>query len=461
METTPYSSRKRNRRRPLQEQRFSSYLTFGFRATVCLGTFFVAYCLVLLGLSPLLWQQQEESSVPTRNSTMKRGQALKPVLDPLLQKMKQVPGERMAENMAGAIKQKLETFRKKEGVTDASLMKQASEEIERVRRRRQDVAAKKAAEEEAASAAHQAAAVGADPGRRSGFVVLGMHRSGTSMLSGLLVSGLGYNVGAPLIGGAFDNEKGFFELVDAVLQNDEFMNLQRVWWSANVANYDHERALQDKKSGRARFSHGKKALAFLNDPDNAPWLQKDPRMCITLKTWLPLLNSEPAVVFTYRHPLEVALSLKKREKMFTLDHGLRLWIIYNMRAVQNSRDLCRVYSSNEAVLENPLTEVQRISDELTSRCGVPAPPHELTQEQVDKFVDPNLQHNKKDVERRNAQKEVIADQDGCKVYAFESEATTGSATYEREKDLYMKAMKVYCDLKSGKAYEEDYEWPEL
>ena len=48
--------------------------------------------------------------------------------------------------------------------------------------------------------------------QRDGFIVLGMHRSGTSMLSGLLVSGLGYNVGKPLIGAAFDNEKGFFEL---------------------------------------------------------------------------------------------------------------------------------------------------------------------------------------------------------------------------------------------------------
>ena len=33
-----------------------------------------------------------------------------------------------------------------------------------------------------------------------GFIVLGMHRSGTSMLSGLLVKGFGYETGGPLIG---------------------------------------------------------------------------------------------------------------------------------------------------------------------------------------------------------------------------------------------------------------------
>ena len=37
-------------------------------------------------------------------------------------------------------------------------------------------------------------------GRVSGFMVLGMHRSGTSMLSGLLVKGFGYETGGPLIG---------------------------------------------------------------------------------------------------------------------------------------------------------------------------------------------------------------------------------------------------------------------
>ena len=43
--------------------------------------------------------------------------------------------------------------------------------------------------------------------KRPGFIVLGMHRSGTSMLSGLLVEGFGYETGGPLIMPAFDNEK--------------------------------------------------------------------------------------------------------------------------------------------------------------------------------------------------------------------------------------------------------------
>jgi hypothetical protein len=184
-------------------------------------------------------------------------------------------------------------------------------------------------------------------------------------------------------------------------------------------------------------------------------------MCITLKTWIPLFANKPAALFTYRHPYEVALSLKKREKGFPLERGLRLWIIYNMRAIQNSAGLCRVLSSNEAVLADPLTEVQRISDELTSKCGMPAPPRKLEQTDVDKFVDPELQHNKKEREDKDAGKAVITDYDGCVVREYESSEKEGSDAHTREHALYIKAMEVYCDLKSGAAYKDDYQWPSL
>jgi hypothetical protein len=41
-------------------------------------------------------------------------------------------------------------------------------------------------------------------------------------------------------------------------------------------------------------------------------LLKDPRLCLTLRSWLPLFRKLPAVVFTYRHPIEVCQSLVAR-----------------------------------------------------------------------------------------------------------------------------------------------------
>jgi len=472
------SSSRRRKRRGAEHQRFASYLTFGGSTTVCMLLFLAAYAVTLLVLSPLLRQE-----APTE-TTMKRGSVLKPVVRSAVERVKklssplhhgnngngqvQTPGQVITEGIAGAVKRKWEDFRHNKGVTDAELLDKATREADELRnqkrvRRREfgSAGVVAAAGGGAGGTASKMQAFPAAPGKRTGFVVLGMHRSGTSLLSGLLANGLGYNTGGPLIGGHFDNVKGFFERIDVVLQNDEFMNQQKVWWNSNIPRYDSQKALDMKKESKLSFKEGQKALNFLNDPSNAPWLQKDPRMCITLKTWLPLLSSEPAVLFTYRHPLEVAMSLNRREKDFPVERGLRLWILYNERALKNSEGMCRVLSSNEAVFADPLKEVQRISDELTSKCGVPSPPEKLSKDVVDRFVDPSLQHHKKDEGDGDDRKEELANYDGCSVRDYDSSADPDSSEYQRERDLYLKAMKIYCDLQGGKAYEAGYEWPTL
>jgi hypothetical protein len=417
------------RHKPLQEQKFSNYLSFGFPVTVCLGVFLAIYTIILICASPLLMQEAPHEV------NMKRGTVLRPVVQ-------NIKNHLHGPSYAAARKQQSDNASKLIVLAEKEL-------IEKNRRR-----------DEAANEVEVKPLPGKQTDRK-GYILLGMHRSGTSMLGGLMVIGLGYNAGSPLIGGAFDNEKGFFELIPAVLQNDEFMNLQRVWWSANVINYNAEQALADKESGKAKFQQGARALAFLNNPDSAPWMQKDPRMCITLRTWLKLLNSEPAVVWTYRHPMEVAHSLIQREASFTLDHGLRLWIVYNMRGLQNSRDLCRVYSSNEAILADPLREVQRISDELTQKCGVPRPPRELTDDVVNKFIDTSLVHQGGKKKYGDGRAVIEKHGDDCPVYELETKSKVGSDQYEAELVLYRIAMKLYCDMKSGAAYKDDYdEWPE-
>lgn len=301
-------------------------------------------------------------------------------------------------------------------------------------------------------------------GKLPGFMILGMHRSGTSMLSGLLVKGFGYETGGPLIGASFDNEKGFYERVDVVLQNDEFLGAQDAGWSFNVVKYDSEKALQHKQQGKISFNEGKRALKFLNNHlKTQPYLQKDPRMCVLLPTWLSLLDEKPAILYTYRHPLEVALSLKQRESNFNLEHGFRLWINYNMLALQNSEGLCRVFSTNEAVINDPFNEVQRIKNELTEKCRVMAPPiYQLSSEIVDEFVDPKLQHNSnKRIAEKEKQGVLKQFGDNCEAKQFESAYLKGSANWKAEMEMYLLAMGVYCDLENGKAFRSDYEWPDL
>jgi hypothetical protein len=441
---TPSTGQKPRRKRNLKgklNQAVTSYISFGTYSTIFGGCFLVVYLLLMIGLIPLLYSDDPNSNVMPKRGDEQHALALNDV-------EKQVLG-----NMGKNIKEKLYAVRQLSGFTDRNLKDAVAKDFEGLRKKRQQAVS----EQQIQQPIINSDPIPPAPGRRPGFVVLGMHRSGTSMLSGLLVNGAGYNVGGPLIGAHVDNQKGFFERIDAVLQNDEFLKSQNMWWSSGIREYDSERALVELKANKIPWKEGRKALGFLNSPDNIPWLQKDPRMCITLKTWLPLLNGDPAVVFTYRNPLEVALSLMHREK-FALEHGIRLWIIYNMKAIQNSHGLCRVFSSNDAILANPLGEVQRISRELTTKCGVPDAPKKINQEDVDVFIDPNMQHGKREM---GAGKDTLVEIDGCVIPEYDSLLEPNTPDHEREMSLYKTAMQIHCAFKSGQAFEDGYVWPEL
>ena len=402
------------------------YISFGLKSTMCLGIFVIIYAIFMMCLQPVLKDEE-------------KAQKFKNAKDKLIQRKQALVGHVRSEGHAW--KEELKEMKKVRGrgrgKIEEELMDKAWEQLVQKKKKKK----KKNKDEKPTT----------------GFMVLGMHRSGTSMLSGLLVEGFGYKVGKPLIQPAFDNEKGFFELIPAVLQNDEWMYNQDVNWAANVGKYDTERALEATKNKEVKTVELDKALKVLNDPENTPWLQKDPRLCITMRTWLPYLNSKPAVLHTYRHPLEVAMSLYKREEGFTITRGMRLWILYNKAAVQNSADLCRVTSNNNAVLADPLGETKRIAKELENNCDVPAPPNEITQNVVDGFVDTTLQHNKEVLDEKKKDKKVVATHGNCKVHDYDSQVD-GPAK-KREMEIYLMAMKVYCDLESGDAYHSDYEWP--
>lgn len=488
---------RRRIRRNINDYDFSYYLSFNSITTCCIFIFLIIYIIVLLIVSPLLRQvqqqeKQNEISIAydihhTHNSIMKHGDVLRPVLDNLkhlAESEKEYFEKVKHDGYINTIKKKILSFRNEKNISDQSLIDVVEAKMNQIREQREQKQQEKENNnnEDQQHKQQQLQQLVSlinnhqqnqqfDTKKRNGFIVLGMHRSGTSMLSGLLVNGLGYNVGGPLIGSAFDNEKGFFELISVVLQNDEFMNQQHVWWSTNVLNYKDNIALQDNENHKIKFKYGKQALNFFNDPNNVPYIQKDPRMCITLKTWLPLLDNEPAIVFTYRHPIEVAHSLMKREQGMTLEHSIRLWIIYNMRAIQNMKGLCIIYSSNEDIMSYPFNEVQRISNELTYKCNVPTPSQKLTQDIVDKFVDPNLQHNKNnnnnkedhnDHDHNTGNKKIIAkyNNDTCIVYEFDTISELGSRQYEIEEQMYLKAMEIFCNLKNGYAYKDEYVWPD-
>jgi hypothetical protein len=278
-------------------------------------------------------------------------------------------------------------------------------------------------------------------GFRPGMIVLGMHRSGTSIVGGL-INKMGLKTGGPLIGPAEDNAKGFFERIDVVLQNDYLMRKQNIDYSHHMYKYDALVALKDVlNDDGSLFKEGKKALTFLNNPANYPWMLKDPRLCVTFRMWLPLLNFVPAILFTYRHPMDVALSFLHRYEHFPIGKSLRMWYVYNRRAIEQSNDLCRVVTSHRKVMSQPKVEMDRIYDELRE-CGVPVP-HTLKLAEVEEFVDPKLQHGK------SALKDSSCDQQNFKTLALPS---VWQSQDPNHLPLYREVMRVFCALEDGSAF---------
>ena len=207
---------------------------------------------------------------------------------------------------------------------------------------------------------------------------------------------MGLRTGGPLIPAAEDNEKGFFERVDIVIQNDMLFARQGVNYALYTSRYSASDGLKVVMANRDTgkfFAEGRRGLAFLNNKNNYPWMLKDPRLCITLRTWLPLLNFIPAVLFIYRHPFDVSLSMNKRAtEHFRIERAMKLWYVYNKRAIQQSDDLCLVVGSHKKIMKSPHSEFARIYNDLKG-CGVDVP-RALTSKDIESFIDVRLQHGK-------------------------------------------------------------------
>ena len=200
------------------------------------------------------------------------------------------------------------------------------------------------------------------------IAITGMHRSGTSMITrGLHDSGLHLlGPGADqLLDAADDNPEGFWENKAIVACNDDLLE-------ATGGAWDRPPALPPQAADDPRVSRiaeaATAALAGLREHDH--WGFKDPRLCLTAPYWLDL---EPDLRFIVcvRHPLEVALSLKRRnQNSYSL--GLSLWERYYATVLATVPPERRIVTHFDTFFSDPRGELGR----LCAFAGLePADPH--------------------------------------------------------------------------------------
>ncbi len=177
------------------------------------------------------------------------------------------------------------------------------------------------------------------------IVILGMHRSGTSVLSGL-VSLQGFYLGADEMPPRDDNPIGFFENMKVYHLNQSILEAYGTSWDDYFFTMDqikpddlHQYLLAAKEIIREEFGPVKRTFI------------KDPRMCLLFPLWekaLTEMGFKIKVILAYRSPMEVAHSLKARNQM-ELEKSLLMWSHYFFQAEKISRQYQRmvVHYSND------------------------------------------------------------------------------------------------------------------
>jgi hypothetical protein len=215
-----------------------------------------------------------------------------------------------------------------------------------------------------------------------------MHRSGTSVLTGLLrLLGLWAGAEDDFPPADDHNRAGYWEHRGVWSVDEEILQALGASWS-EIADLDLSRL---DESLRARFRE--RAREVVRDLDrHGSWVVKDPRLCLLFPFWREVLE-HPFCVLIYREPLPVARSLAARDGI-SIPYGIALWERYTREALASTRGLPRLLISHRELMADPAAILHRLHGHLVQLEGPQlARLHLPAAEEIRAVVDPALVHH--------------------------------------------------------------------
>ncbi len=219
------------------------------------------------------------------------------------------------------------------------------------------------------------------------LIVLGMYRSGNSLIGGCLYHA-GINLGAGLsirngLNGAYTFENQDIKLAHDLLYRDLGIRWDMVgtlpdgWQESKAAERAYDKITQIIEQ---QFLRG------------GLWAINDPRVSRITPIWLKALakyNIIPSFIHIVRHPYEVASSMNRHHQTELLK-GHLLWLVYNREALRNSRSHYNTLLTFDQILADPISSLNRISTEL--ECELPGTFHDNPQI-LNEFIRPEYKHH--------------------------------------------------------------------
>ncbi len=217
-------------------------------------------------------------------------------------------------------------------------------------------------------------------------IVLGMHRSGTSALSGALCR-LGIEFGDKLLPGEPYNPKGFFEHVDILSINNEILRMLN-------SSFDDIKPLPLNWHRSEFILPFKDKLINIISRDFKNYEVfgfKDPRISILLPLYLEIvkeMNLDARFVICERADIEIALSIKERIR-FSLHDSLLLIKKYKTSIDELIKGQKHVRISMNFLLTDPENALKKIVEDLDLSIEVT----DVNMHEVKKFLDNDLKHH--------------------------------------------------------------------
>lgn len=191
-----------------------------------------------------------------------------------------------------------------------------------------------------------------------GVLVLGMHRSGTSVVAGV-VERLGFHGGPreTMIAPDANNSDGYWEQGPLVQWHDELLATLGGWASA-PPKLDR-RAVVDAAAGTASV------VDRIPSMFAQPWFLKDPRQCLLLPAWDEAHGHRDLAIVVAREPDGVVDSLVRRNN-YSPALALALWERYNHDLLANATGRRAVVVRYDELLADPAAAAERLADALAT-----------------------------------------------------------------------------------------------
>ncbi len=215
------------------------------------------------------------------------------------------------------------------------------------------------------------------------ILILGMHRSGTSALTGTLGL-LDIDLGNNLMTADEDNEKGYFE-------NQNFYNINENLLAQINSSWE-DIFFDESKLSHIKDTDELKRILKNEFEKSSIFAIKDPRLAYLFPVYekvLKELNIDIKIIIPYRNPIEVATSLESRNH-FSLEKGMLLWLYHILLSEKFSRNYKRVFIEFNELISNTKNVIQVMSKELELDFNSA---YNKNKKDISDFLDPGIKHH--------------------------------------------------------------------